>query len=221
MPIMRLAPIHPPVRPLHPDERLEFGMGGIVRVVNIRLREKALASADQWTAADRAILRKIAAKLGVECVDAGSALVSCGREVLARKDCCLEAVQRFLSRRARVPGEAKLVGSSTPKTGVRLTTVAELEGSKARWVIVDVPEHIDCSRALDWFEAHNGEPYDVASILDIAVGKPPKDNNAWYCSEGMLRGAEAGVASGGVLAHVVSHRLCCTTWLWPYTRRHT
>lgn len=79
--------------------------------------------------------------------------------------------------------EAKLAGSSTPKTGVRLTTVAELEGSKARWVIVDVPEHIDCSRALDWFEAHKGEPYDVASILDIAVGKPPKDNNAWYCSE--------------------------------------
>lgn len=66
MPVMRLAPIHPPVRPLHPDERLEFGMGGIVRVVNIRLREKALASADQWTAADRALLRKIAAKLGVE-----------------------------------------------------------------------------------------------------------------------------------------------------------
>lgn len=65
-PIMRLAPVPPPLRELHPDERLEIGFGGLVQVVNTRLRESSLARNDVWTSRDREILHAIARKLGID-----------------------------------------------------------------------------------------------------------------------------------------------------------
>lgn len=62
--IARQQPWPPPLRPLHPDERLEFGFGGVVYVRNINIRELRVGT-DGFTESDRQLLHAIARKLGL------------------------------------------------------------------------------------------------------------------------------------------------------------
>ena len=79
--------------------------------------------------------------------------------------------------------------------GVRAKLIDLASG---HWDVVDVPG--DAMRALMWFQAHQGQPYDWLGVLRFALPVLRQRPGEWFCSEAVAAmlgmGDSAGVTPG-------------------------
>ena len=50
------------------------------------------------------------------------------------------------------------------------------------WDFIDLPDHLEAA-ARDWFEAHEGEPYDLPGNLRFVLPWIADSERGWFCSE--------------------------------------
>jgi hypothetical protein len=77
--------------------------------------------------------------------------------------------------------------SSYMDGGVRFKAI---DFDPALWDFVDLPDHL-APAAIDWFDAHLGDAYDLLGNLHFVVSPVCDDKRKWFCSEAI--GAALGV----------------------------
>lgn len=88
---------------------------------------------------------------------------------------------------------AELIESDNPDGTVNAWSSAYLDGGVRRtrltltpsdWRVVDVPLTPEQqAAAIQWFEAHKGQPYDVRGMFGLALRRIPYERDRWFCSE--------------------------------------
>jgi uncharacterized protein YycO len=77
-------------------------------------------------------------------------------------------------------GHASVMSSSLSDGGVRASVIRLNDD----WEVVDVPATPEQrERALLWFAAHNGEPYDIRGLFGFVVRRIKGEKGKWFCSE--------------------------------------
>ena len=77
------------------------------------------------------------------------------------------------------------LGCSSQKLGQNLS-------ASGHWDVVEVPG--DAMRALMWFQAHQGQPYDWWGVLRFALPVLRQRPREWFCSEAVA--AMLGMGDG-------------------------
>lgn len=76
-------------------------------------------------------------------------------------------------------GTVLAASSSYLDGGVRMKAIAL---DPANWDVLDVPG-ITAASVRQWFEAHQGQPYDLRGLLGFVIGAVPAEKGKYFCSE--------------------------------------
>ena len=80
-----------------------------------------------------------------------------------------------------VDGSTTCWGASWPDGGVRRKTM-HLDPDK--WDVIEVAGHL--ASAISWFEAHEGDGYDVRGNFGLILRPLGHSQHKWFCSEAIL-----------------------------------
>lgn len=76
---------------------------------------------------------------------------------------------------------AHCLSSTFLDKGVRAATIVM---DPADWVFADVPTTPEQeAAAIQWFDEHMGEPYDVRGLFGFVLRRIPGEKGKWFCSE--------------------------------------
>ena len=85
------------------------------------------------------------------------------------------------------------LSSSLRDGGVR---IARINLNNSRWIVIDLPKS-DPVKALEWFDAHEGQGYDWRGVLRFVFPFIGHHDNKWFCFE----------AVGEMLGLAATHKL--------------
>ena len=102
-------------------------------------------------------------------------------------------------------GTVDIGSSSLRDGGVRIKYRVHL--NPENWLIIDVPV-FNTSRAVRWFNKHNGEKYDTLGAVASALPFRLNSANKWFCNEAV--GAAAGLNSPEIFGPAQFASVCAT-----------
>lgn len=69
---------------------------------------------------------------------------------------------------------------------------ASIDLSTSDWVVVDLPvTAAERAAAIEWFDSHKGQPYDVRGLFGFVIRRVPGERGRWFCNESI--GAALGI----------------------------